>query len=237
MTRAGDELLVSRTVARNGAAPAASWWRRVEAALPTWQPPVAPAAGPGGAWATVEVPELPALQARRAAGGAPAPAAAQAPADDPAAAALGSAVHRVLEWLAGRPADAARREHAARAAVHACGLAEGKVADVLRLAGSVLDSPQCARFFDPQAFAWAGNEVPVVAAGAPGRIDRLVAFDEEGHRTWWVLDYKLARAPEALEAHRGQLARYAAAVAALQPGDRVRTAFVAAGGRVVEVTT
>jgi ATP-dependent helicase/nuclease subunit A len=75
--------------------------------------------------------------------------------------------------------------------------------------------------------------VPVVVDGLPGRIDRLVAFDEPGGRVWWVLDYKLHAAPDAAEDDRAQLAGYVAAVRALQPGDAVRGAFITARGRLV----
>ena len=121
------------------------------------------------------------------------------------------------------------------AAASASGLSAEQAADVERQASAVLDSPSCGHFFAPDALAWAGNEVPVVVDGEPGRIDRLVALDEPGGRVWWVLDYKLHAAPGAVAAYRAQLAGYVKAVRLAQPGDRVVGAFVAAGGRVVEL--
>jgi ATP-dependent helicase/nuclease subunit A len=146
-------------------------------------------------------------------------------------------VHRVLEWLSRPDADRspAARQHAALAAATASGLVADQAAEVERQASAVLDSPACARFFATDGLAWAGNEVPVVVDGEPGRIDRLVALDEQGGRVWWVLDYKLHAAPGAVTAYRAQLAGYVQAVRLSQPGNRVVGAFIAAGGRVVEL--
>jgi ATP-dependent helicase/nuclease subunit A len=108
-------------------------------------------------------------------------------------------------------------------------------AEVERLAGVILHSPACARFFRGPSLRWAGNEVPVSAAGEPLRIDRLVLLDEGDSPGWWVLDYKLQHAPEALAEYREQLLRYRAAVQAAQPGAVVRCAFVTGAGAVVEV--
>jgi ATP-dependent helicase/nuclease subunit A len=67
--------------------------------------------------------------------------------------------------------------------------------------------------------------------GRTGRIDRLVAFERAaGRREWWVLDYKLATTPDAAPAHRSQVLVYAAALARLQPGDRIRAALIGGDG-------
>jgi ATP-dependent helicase/nuclease subunit A len=66
------------------------------------------------------------------------------------------------------------------------------------------------------------------------RIDRLVRLDDGGVDTWWVLDYKLQHRPEDLPAYHAQLADYRRAVAAAQPGARVRSAFIAGDGRLIE---
>ncbi len=66
------------------------------------------------------------------------------------------------------------------------------------------------------------------------RIDRLVARRDARGLTWWVLDYKLAAAPQDDPALLAQLQRYRDAVRALQPGDRVRAAFLTALGELIE---
>ena len=68
------------------------------------------------------------------------------------------------------------------------------------------------------------------------RIDRLVQLAQENAEpVWWVLDYKLRHAPEALEPYRQQLLRYRDVVRAAEPGRTVRCAFIAGDGRVVEI--
>jgi ATP-dependent helicase/nuclease subunit A len=145
----------------------------------------------------------------------------------------------VLEWAGRRPADAARPfdiAAASRAAAAAQGLAPEAAEQVAAVAGRVLASPACARFFDAPALRWAGNEVPVAEAGEALRIDRLVAqADADGRTTWWVLDYKLQAAEAMLPAYRAQVRRYMAAVQALQPGDTVRGGLITGQGRLIEI--
>jgi hypothetical protein len=107
--------------------------------------------------------------------------------------------------------------------------------EVERLARRILGSPACARFFGGSAARWSGNEVAVAEAGEVLRIDRLVALDEDGRRTWWVLDYKLHHRPEGLGEYRSQLLRYRRAVQSLEPSAEVRCAFITGEGSVIEV--
>lgn len=123
--------------------------------------------------------------------------------------------------------------HAARAAAE-FGLPAAAAARIAALAATVLESPACRPFFDPRRLLWAGNEVPLAWRGATLRIDRLVALaGEGGAREWWVLDYKLEHAPQAVDAYRAQLATYRDAVQRLQPADTVRAAFVTGAGELV----
>jgi ATP-dependent helicase/nuclease subunit A len=134
----------------------------------------------------------------------------------------------------GSRAAAAR---SARAAAAQQGLPALAAAGVARLAAAVLDSPGCGRFFDAAALHWAGNEVPLAWQGRSLCIDRLVALQDAASAqvTWWVLDYKLQSDPASVLAYRDQMASYVAAVAALQPGDAVRGAFITGQGELVEV--
>ena len=99
----------------------------------------------------------------------------------------------------------------------------------------ILCSPACARFFDEAGLRWAGNEVAVSDGAQVLRIDRLVLVEEKRACVWWVLDYKLAHAPQELAIYRDQLRRYRRAVLRSQPGALVRCAFITAEGEVVEV--
>ncbi len=232
MSRAKERLVFSATEPF-AAAPKASWWQRVEPWATPWpgvpDAPAEPTAAPGSAVARLRVPPVWAGQAAAL----PGPVAATPPAADTAATRLGQAVHRVLEWASPQPAlDQVDLGALAQGAALEFG---SDASEVERLAGGILRSPACARFFRGPGLRWAGNEVPVSAAGEPLRIDRLVLLDEPGGPVWWVLDYKLQHAPQGLDEYRAQMLRYRSAVQAAQPGAVVRCAFITGAGAVVEV--
>ncbi len=214
MSRARSLLVFSATEPSRPA-PRASWWQRVQPWVRDW-----PARDerreeePAAAGSVVTLAVLPALSQRP-------PAPSRPPAsDDDEASRLGQAVHRVLEWAATpRHAGTPPLPDLAAAAAHEFVVDEHEVA---RLAGRIWASPDCARFFRGAGLRWAGNEVPVGDAGDALRIDRLVELDEGGERA-------------ALPAYREQLLRYRAAVQRLQPGERVRCAFITGHGQLVEV--
>lgn len=232
MSRAKEQLVFSATEPHQRPVNA-SWWQRVESLATAW--PDAPVAAE---W----LPTVPPARLRlppvwRGAGVSPrASVAAHTPAPaeaDTAATRLGQAVHRVLEWASPQPAP-----EQVDLAVLAQGAAlefGSDANEVARLAGVILHSPACERFLRGPALRWAGNEVPVSAGGEPLRIDRLVLLDESGGPVWWVLDYKLQHAPQALAGYREQLLRYRTAVQVAQAGAVVRCAFVTGAGAVVEV--
>ena len=246
MTRARGQLVISCTAPHRSEA-GASWWSRLALAAQIWRPDATgPAASvlPGDdqvlltelATDWVLPPAQPAVAA-----------ASVGAAQDEAAARLGQAVHRWLEWAAGSsattglsgqrfpPMDAAAL---ARAAAAEQGLPAAQAGEVQRLGQQVLDSAELAQFFHADGLLWAGNEVPMAVAGQMLRIDRLVQLRGPAPGggppgSWWVLDYKLNHAPQALQANRAQLAGYRDAVAAQQPGEPVFAAFVSAGGRLL----
>lgn len=86
--------------------------------------------------------------------------------------------------------------------------------------------------WDSTQIQWQGNEVALNERGRLLRIDRLVQ-DIKGQ--WWILDYKSAHQPELDSALRDQLLRYCAAVSKVYPDDRVRTAFLTAQGKLIEI--
>ena len=205
----------------------ASWWARVEGCAAPWLPVPVDAAAVRSPPAQPSLASLPLWQGRRAELGA------ASISGDGEASRLGQAVHRVLEWAAA-PSRGAPVELSELAASAALEFAVDDV-EVARLAGRIWASPACRRFFGGTGLRWAGNEVPVGEADQVLRIDRLVELEEDGQRCWWVLDYKLQHAPQALAAYREQLLRYRSAVQRLQPGDSVRCAFITGAGDVVEV--
>ncbi len=224
LTRAEQRVIVSRTPPRRGQDTHASWWSRLAPHAAAWVD--APLPAPPAADADAEVVVLPAPQRRAEA------AAAAASATDAAAAALGQAVHRVLEWAAAYR-DGAVPPFATLARAAARAFDAGDANAVQRIAEKIWASPECRRFFDAGAIEWAGNEVPIASPdGQPRRIDRLVLL-RAPERAWWVLDYKLAADPAGDAALRAQLADYRRAVAALVPGQTVHAAFITGQGRVV----
>ena len=232
MTRAKHRIVLSAT-APHHAAPLASWWHRLEPHATEASPLLAPSVAVDATLSPVRLQELPRWQAAPSATLAAA-GVRDAASPESSASRLGQAVHRVLEWAVRQDAqqalpidtlcDAAAREFGADAAV------------VRQVAGAILDSPSCQRFFDARQLVWAANEVSVVDAGEWLRVDRLVhrrAGDGEPE-TWWVLDYKLSHAPHQLDAYRQQLARYRQAVSRWQPGAVVRSAFITGSGALIE---
>jgi len=218
MTRARERLVFSRTEPFRPPA-GRTWWARTLPHARAWPRPDMPAP----AQALVGVAQVPVLPAAP-----PRPAETPLASGDNAATRLGQAVHRVLEWAAGRdlPADSL-----ADAAAAEFGLPASQAGAVAAFAERVLQAPAVSRFFDPAQLLWAGNEVPL--AGPEGevlRIDRLVRMAD----AWWVLDYKLQRSPHEVPAWREQLERYRAAVQRLQPGDMVRAAFITGSGELLE---
>jgi ATP-dependent helicase/nuclease subunit A len=228
MTRARSRLVFSATEPfRPLARP--SWWQRVLPHCEALGGEAGRDRAAAGPQPGIVLPALPRWEA--AASQAPGPS-ARAALDDPASR-LGQAVHRTLEWVAAYPLDATPALGTlAAAAAREFGV---DAAEVTRLAACIWHSPDCARFFAGPGLHWAGNEVSVGDAGEVLRIDRLVELDEAGQRTWWVLDYKLQQAPEALPAYREQLRRYRRAVQALQPGQPVRCAFITGAGKLIEI--
>jgi ATP-dependent helicase/nuclease subunit A len=221
MTRAREWLVFSHTEPHRALRP--SWQDRVAPAAADWAPaPVQPTASTTAA--------TPVLVRVHPGYEPPAPQRASA-AEDPAAAALGQAVHRLLEWVGQpqRPLPRAAWPEAARAAAAAVGAAP---AEVLGIVQAMMAQPACARFFLDPGLEWAGAEVPLAVDGDLLRVDRLVAFREATGRHWWVLDFKLHPDPQALPAYREQLQRYRTAVQALQAGDRVSAAWITARGEV-----
>jgi ATP-dependent helicase/nuclease subunit A len=239
MTRAEDRLVFSATEPYRRPEP--TWWDRIANVVPVDVDP-SPLATPPAAARPIVLRELPALQAQQ-----PAPASTSPRALDDEASRLGQAVHRVLEWAQpGRrfahersdAIDASRRESPIDLAPFAHAAARAfrvEPAAVMRLATRIHASPAVARFFTGPSLRWSGNEVAVAESGEALRVDRLVLLDEQEGATWWVLDYKLSHAPDALAEYRAQLLRYRRAVQAAQPEARVRCAFVTGEGHVVEI--
>ncbi len=245
MTRARERLIFSATEPphRSGV----SWWQRLESRVVPW--PTAAATSPkvplhesGDPPAAAAVPPPARLLVTEALRRTPTPGLTQAATptafshattSGDEARRLGLAVHRFLEWAAGPAAATVDSGALARAAAAEFGVTSAP--EVGRLAGRILDSPECRHFFTGTLLRWAGNEVPLSDAGETLRIDRLVQLDDGSGPVWWILDYKLNESPAQLPAYRAQLRRYRRLVQQAQPGLPVRCAFITGSGALIEV--
>ncbi len=223
-TRAEARLVVSATAPHGDSGN--SWFKRL---LPVCEPAAAPqATAQADAHVGTETFTLPELPPHH---WTPPPA---EPLDDnPVSARQGQAMHRLLQW---RPTPAQgfdwTEAHVASVA-REFDLDPAQARQALERARAVV-AGEGAWAWDAQHLDWWDNEVELLdAQGQVMRLDRLVRERASGH--WWVLDHKSAAHPERQASLREQLARYAQAVALAQPGAHVRTAFLTADGRCIEV--
>ncbi|WP_290866789.1 exodeoxyribonuclease V subunit beta [Aquabacterium sp.] len=232
LTRAREELVFSRTAPRS--VNPGSWWQRLHRAgaidpESPWTPARVTPNGPlPSEPAQTRLKVLPALQPRLEGG-----AGRNASPEQTDIQRLGQTVHRSLEWLTTLPLpqrNDTRIAQAVQRAAAALGLPASLWAEAERKVRQVLHSPKLRTWLDPDALAWAGNEVALDHEGQVLRLDRLVALDTPEGRHWWVLDYKLSHSPQQSQAYQAQMARYVAAVQALQPGDKVSAALVSGDG-------
>ncbi|MBI3716415.1 MAG: UvrD-helicase domain-containing protein [Betaproteobacteria bacterium] len=106
------------------------------------------------------------------------------------------------------------------------GIADSPVA---KDAQRIMSKPALRRFFAPEHFVAATNEVEIAGPQGVIRIDRLVEFGDEV----WVLDYKTGEADN-LE-NRAQVNDYCRLVANLYPRYKVRGALIDVDGILIEV--
>jgi ATP-dependent helicase/nuclease subunit A len=166
-------------------------------------------------------------------------------------AAVGLAMHRLLEWaptlsaatsLAGSPAGSDQEKDDPQALL----LAEGRLAAVRREFG--LDAAQLERAaalasrihggqgawaWDASQLSWDANEVHLNHEGRAYRLDRLVQRRDDG--SWWVLDFKSAYQPQQQPLLMAQLRDYRAAVMAVWPGQTVHSALLGGDGSLILV--
>ena len=97
----------------------------------------------------------------------------------------------------------------------------------------LLALPALQRFFDPQHYCRACNEMSYVnARGELRRIDRLVEFDDEV----WILDYKTGAMSDSAS-HSVQMQEYCVAMQAVYAGKIVRCALLFSDGTLCEIST
>jgi len=95
----------------------------------------------------------------------------------------------------------------------------------------ILSQVELERFYNPQIYRAAYNEMEVICAEGVFRIDRLVVLDD----AIWILDYKRNVLALELTAYRAQLHRYRLAVSALYEGKKIQTALITSDGQLIEL--
>lgn len=100
----------------------------------------------------------------------------------------------------------------------------------------IIEAPACQRFFLPENYLRAWNEVELFSAeGHLLRIDRLVEFADE----WMILDFKtgmkLTDHLVVSQAHQMQLQAYAVALAQIAHNKPIRAGLITAAGQLLDV--
>jgi ATP-dependent helicase/nuclease subunit A len=93
---------------------------------------------------------------------------------------------------------------------------------------TILSQPELERFFNPQYFQFARNEMELVHEGEILRFDRIVMLDDG----LWILDYKRNYLPSQQEDYQTQLQDYRNAAAKLYPVQTINTALITVDGRL-----
>jgi len=138
----------------------------------------------------------------------------------------GTWLHALLQQLA--PPNTAADKAVLQAQ---CGIPDGEMNTLWQQARALLADASLQRFFDPQFYLSASNEMPYVnAAGEMKRIDRLVEYDDEV----WVLDYKTGETAD-LAPYRAQMTEYQNAMQSVYAGKKIRCALLFADGVLSEV--
>ncbi|CAH1086734.1 UvrD-helicase domain-containing protein [Candidatus Nitrotoga sp. 1052] len=110
-------------------------------------------------------------------------------------------------------------------------ISSGDMESLWQQAQHLLTLPALQRFFDPQHYCGACNEMSYVnARGELRRIDRLVEFDDEV----WVLDYKTGATSDSM-LHSVQMQEYRVAMQAVYAGKIVRCALLFSDGTLCEI--
>ncbi|CAH1388221.1 UvrD-helicase domain-containing protein [Candidatus Nitrotoga sp. M5] len=113
------------------------------------------------------------------------------------------------------------------------GISSDDMDSLWQQAQHLLTLPTLQRFFDPQCYCKAYNEMPYVnARGELRRIDRLVEFDDEV----WVLDYK-SGAISSSGIHIVQMQEYRVAMQTVYAEKIVRCALIFSDGTLSEIST
>ncbi|MFZ6815610.1 UvrD-helicase domain-containing protein [Undibacterium sp. Rencai35W] len=108
----------------------------------------------------------------------------------------------------------------------------GDVASTIRRqAQAILSQPGLEKYFRPECYLYARNEMDVLFQQQTLRLDRVVFFEHEV----WILDYKRALLSSEREGYRAQLQVYADALQGLVGTKRIKAALILSDGDLIEM--
>lgn len=107
-----------------------------------------------------------------------------------------------------------------------CSMAQSAV--VCEQAAQILASKPLEKFFDPDQFVFARNEMELIHHGELIRLDRVVMLDD----AFWILDYKRNYFEFQQADYQAQLEQYRRACRALFPGVRICCALITVDGKL-----
>jgi len=150
---------------------------------------------------------------------------------------IGLALHRLLQWCPTPVRGFDWQATHLQAVAREFRLSTDQVDQAHAMARNILNGPAAWAWDDRQIDHW-GNEVELFHQGELLRLDRLVRQRATAQHpaVWWVLDFKSAEQPQQQPDLIEQMRRYQQAMAAAQPGEPLRLAFINASGALLDVT-
>ncbi|MEY4978657.1 MAG: hypothetical protein RLZZ352_927 [Pseudomonadota bacterium] len=150
---------------------------------------------------------------------------------------IGLALHRLLQWCPTPVRGFDWQATHIQAVAREFRLSTDQVDQAHAMVRRILNGPAAWAWDDRQIDHW-GNEVELFHQGELLRLDRLVRQRATAQHpaVWWVLDFKSAEQPQQQPDLMAQMRHYQQAVAAAQPGEPLRLAFINASGALLDVT-
>ncbi len=122
---------------------------------------------------------------------------------------------------------------AVRAVAQWLGCSIEQSAAVCEQAVHILSSTALQKFFDPDRFEFARNEMEIIVDGELIRLDRVVMFSD----ALWILDYKRNYFEFQHADYQAQLDQYRQACQRLFPGVQIRCALITVDGKLWELNS
>ena len=103
--------------------------------------------------------------------------------------------------------------------------------EIRQQATNILSNKELEKYFNPDRFSYARNEMDVLYQEQVLRLDRVVAFDDEV----WVLDYKRQLLSNERNVYQEQLKEYSDALMTIFSDKKIRAALILSDGLLIEM--